>query len=854
VYIDDAVDALLTSMQVQSPRPLVINVGTGVSATWKQVAAIVQKHVPGFRAIALDPEDGQEKARNQGTASVKRRKHEVTATYASTGRAQKLLGSEPQVALEEGVERLLAWHYDRAYPYGRNSSPIFEQGQQQGEQPTAADGVRGSTRLIASKGLASCPLGDVDCTLGAPVFYCASSDCANPGHCWGSFWDDVVPWTRLYTKEACSDAVLFTIALDETLASLVPTPAQPNGSGSKSYLKGRCNLAFVSDASPLVRRLLQDPASTAKTQNADLGILLSHGPWTLVPVSLTRGSGKPAALPRALEFLPKWSPSSFFASRVAVYVDPRAAFEDVYATLKEFEQVPLYTVADVGRESEGKNTKGSPRAPRVASTAVLVGRQRPTVDSNAFPDATPQRRRVLRSALSAVQVMAYRMIRIASMDGMNPEAFAAPLDAETFVVHRIGQGAGGGGVEDARLFRCDVLQEMIQWAVADPAHEALSLQFVASLHDLWSRALARQRDDRLWWNMDSAKFNKNAAPAPSVSVKKEASQGGVKNSRKDARDGRDKAEEEEEDESEAVGEEEEGTPEVDDAETERAQGKKSAQLEELETDGATDQAKKELTNDEAGSAFVLGVGGADAEDEKGFAGGREDLNKRDVPGVASGASGEAAPAADDEEEEQATLNEEVAVADEGVAAKKPNNEEVLAVSGKSGEKPDLEAEADNPELHESDGAAEAGVEPEVKPVQQGTTPKHRRLLETQSGVDVDETDPGMVFPGMPKAIQEAVRSVFGDSSSWAHHHASISVDDFHAAMSQEASSHEEEEERAKSQYQTHSRSRKSEGGSKVNEGLWMGVLSSSKTQYLCRIVPFESLGLMFLDDSRQSTT
>jgi hypothetical protein len=481
----------------------------------------------------------------------------------------------------------------------------------------------------------------------------------------------------------------------------------------------------------------------------------------------------------------------------------------------------------------------------------MVARQRPTGANNAVADATPQRRRVLRSALAAVQEMAYRMIRIASMDGMNPEAFVGPLDAETFVVHRIGQDTGGVGVEDARLFRCDVLQEMIQWEVADPTHEALSLQFVASLHDLWSRALAKQHDDRVWWSVDSPKSKKNSSPASAFSVKKEASQGEVKDAPKDVRDGHEEMEEEgEEEENEVMADEEEVAAEVDDAESTRARGKKSAQMEGVEADGGSDQAKAELTKDGAGNAFVRDVGGADVEDEQGFAGGGEDLNKKNEQGVIAGASRDAATVADDEEEEQDALSEEVAVADAGTAAKAPSSEEVL--SGKSGEKSNLEAEAENPEMHKSDAAMETEADSEVKPEQKATIPEHRRLLEAQSGVGVDEGDLGMTFPGMPKAIQEAIRSVFGDSSSWAQQHASISMDDFHAAMNQEASSHEEEDESATSHSQPRSQSRKNDGGTEVNEDLWMGVLSSSKTQYFCHIVPVRSLGLIYLSDIQQS--
>jgi hypothetical protein len=423
--------------------------------------------------------------------------------------------------------------------------------------------------------------------------------------------------------------------------------------------------------------------------------------------------------------------------------------------------------------------------------------------------------------------MAYRMIRIASMDGINPEAFAAPLDAESFVVHRISQDAGGGGIEDARLFRCDVLQEMIQWEVADAAHEALSLQFVVSLHDLWSRALVKKHDDRVWWNPSGAKSNKDRAPTSIV--KKEESQGVEKDVPKEGQGGF-------EEEGETVAEEED-IAEVDDADSARERSKKSARIEGLDADASADQAKKELGNKEDGSSFIREVGGTEVEDEKGFAGGGEDPNKRDEEGATTDALEDATTAADDEEDEQETLEEDVAIAGAIVAAKDPDNVELER--GKSREKPDPRAD-------------ETNVDPELKEEQTGRVPEHRRLLETQSGLGIEEGDPGIAFPGMPDAIQEAVRAVFGDSSSWAQQHASISVDDSREAENPEASSHEGEEDGAEAQSQRHSGFRKGESRNKVDEDLWMGLLSSSQTQYFCRIVPFRSLGLIYVEDNQQS--
>ena len=64
-----------------------------------------------------------------------------------------------------------------------------------------------------------------------------------------------------------------------------------------------------------------------------------------------------------------------------------------------------------------------------------------------------------------------------------------PIADSSWIVHTL-------GIEDARLFRCDVLGEIIQWEVGS---DERSLEFVLGLHDLWSRVIVSWGGVDPWW-------------------------------------------------------------------------------------------------------------------------------------------------------------------------------------------------------------------------------------------------------------------------------------------------------------------------------------------------------------------
>jgi len=81
------------------------------------------------------------------------------------------------------------------------------------------------------------------------------------------------------------------------------------------------------------------------------------------------------------------------------------------------------------------------------------------------------------------------MIRIAAINEMLTEAFTQHVDT-SFIVHAL--------VNDARLFRCDVLAELVQWDVYE---DRSAFEFIMGLHDMWSRVIAKKRGEQPWWIM-----------------------------------------------------------------------------------------------------------------------------------------------------------------------------------------------------------------------------------------------------------------------------------------------------------------------------------------------------------------
>jgi nucleoside-diphosphate-sugar epimerase len=457
VYIDDAVDAIMSAMQFRpatknngddddKPGPVVINVGSGQGSTLRDIGNLIQEYFPRAK---LPSQKASESADGAAAATP-------TVSFASIDRAHQLLGYEPRVSLQQGMENVLAWHYDRAFPYGgRNHGTIKS---------------NSTEEYIASQGIVACSRYDNECLRGTPVFPCAS-ECSHEGQCLPSFYDDVTAYTKLLT--AACEVVMYTVDLDENLL-VIPSAQAQVSTTSKSHIQGNsgsfCNIAFVSDTSPLVQRLeasrgsfsTRSGSSDGSSGSASRDRVLMHGFWAIVPVTVSTFAAESKDM---LSLLPKLSPGLFFTSTThrAIYCDPDVIFDNIDTLLEEASMQPY------SDDAEG-------------ATAMLIGKGPSSGKANARGQETPA------SVQSTVQEHAYRMVRIAVIDELFGEGFAQQLDS-SFVVHTLNS-------DDSRLFRCDVFGEVVQWGVTS---DRSAFEFILGLHDMWSRVLVAKAGQEPWW-------------------------------------------------------------------------------------------------------------------------------------------------------------------------------------------------------------------------------------------------------------------------------------------------------------------------------------------------------------------
>jgi UDP-glucuronate 4-epimerase len=441
VYIDDAVDAMMAAMQFrpqgEKHTPIVFNVASGQGASLKQIVEMMEYYFPRQKSASMqnipNDEDGS-----------------PTVSYGSTKRAEKFLGYKPRVSLEDGIVKLLAWHYDRAFPYGG------------GNQRMSDD----KAKLIASKGIESCFPNDRECLKATPVFPCAS-ECSHEVQCIDSFYDEIIGWTQSVTKNC--ELVLYTVDLDNNLESL-PSAHLKVRSKSKSFVDGNCNLAFVSANSKLFRST--SPSSRMSTFFGGSPAVRKHGEWILVPVNVpdSPNDQDDRTNNQMLSLLPKLSPGLFFSNaKRAIYIDPNILLDSIPKLLQEASMQPY------NEEVEGR-------------TAMLIGKGNPADYFAREYDFDNPQRQTLAPIETVVQNAAYRMVRIAVSDMLFDNGFMELMDSR-WMVHTLQS-------DDSRLFRCDVFGEVIQWEVNT---DRSALEFVLGLHDMWSQVIARESDDGAWW-------------------------------------------------------------------------------------------------------------------------------------------------------------------------------------------------------------------------------------------------------------------------------------------------------------------------------------------------------------------
>jgi len=317
VYIDDAVDAILSAMQFSAPprQSLVINIGTGKGFTLADIASTMEAHSP-RTAVQHQVTTILEGLDNSSSG--------YSSYVASTKRSFDILNFRPQVTMSEGIEKTLAWHHDRSYgPDGRSA--------------------------FTNSSAQSCSTSDSECLRGIPVFPCLS-ECARQGLCIPSVYDNAATISKAITKSC--ETVMYTILPDIDATGIPSAVANLSPGGNPSVAGNTCNIAFINEASTLMAKMKQRVGIANEINYEDrlhdmvkagLDIsdsdLLQFGFWVIIPVTFSI----PETPSMISHMLPKLSPSSFFSSKYALYCNPNVSIKDTSKLLSNFvsEEVKL---------------------------------------------------------------------------------------------------------------------------------------------------------------------------------------------------------------------------------------------------------------------------------------------------------------------------------------------------------------------------------------------------------------------------------------------------------------------------------------------------------------------------------
>jgi dTDP-L-rhamnose 4-epimerase len=98
IHVSDIVRGLLLAMDRPEADDQVFNLGTGVPTSIAQVADLLSQRLTGAGSARIQPE-----IRHQYRAG------DIRHCYADLAKARRLLGFEPTISLEQGLDDLLAW-------------------------------------------------------------------------------------------------------------------------------------------------------------------------------------------------------------------------------------------------------------------------------------------------------------------------------------------------------------------------------------------------------------------------------------------------------------------------------------------------------------------------------------------------------------------------------------------------------------------------------------------------------------------------------------------------------------------------------------------------------------------------
>lgn len=114
VHVDDIVQALTLSLEVDRPGSEVYNVGTGARTSVLKLAQLIKQRLQAVRELDAQVQDDLESARSPEPAILNKfREGDIRHCFADISLINKRLGYVPQVPIERGVNDLVEWVKDK---------------------------------------------------------------------------------------------------------------------------------------------------------------------------------------------------------------------------------------------------------------------------------------------------------------------------------------------------------------------------------------------------------------------------------------------------------------------------------------------------------------------------------------------------------------------------------------------------------------------------------------------------------------------------------------------------------------------------------------------------------------------
>jgi nucleoside-diphosphate-sugar epimerase len=515
LYVDDAVEAIVSAMQYRADQPISVTVRPETTGSVASVASVVQSYLD--TAGIADPNSNPFLERllaQQNDGPTKRIADTLTTT------AQSLIVPKKQTPLSDGLLRSVAWHLDRLSPFG---PPAVESGDD----------------LLKRYHRATCAPDDLTCHKSFHYMPC-SSECSTHHQCLPSIFDSVRE--LVYNVSDGCDVVLYTQSLGYNVQDMDLHAEYMDDKDLDDDELLVCNFAFVPRESNLVATvsgkvpndqlakfgIVPRPSETSPRAMTERkldglnGRLLYRG-WILIWVN---GGTEPLSVTD--RSLLKLSPSEFFhpGVRYGLFVEENFSvspnLEDVLFLVDEMKrrQLPDRTLkkevkVDTPHGVTTKKVKYHiPGEPARRASILFAPLRYPNIDDPIIKQYRNGHRKL--SIHDASKFMRYEVgyehaekepaslrrqreyyERIPSYINKNTELrsnyepwyrFSMRHWVRTrWVVHDF-------GLEDSRLLRCDWYQEHIQWG---NDLDQLSFANVMATRELKRRIAHQEPDDHV---------------------------------------------------------------------------------------------------------------------------------------------------------------------------------------------------------------------------------------------------------------------------------------------------------------------------------------------------------------------